>query len=81
MNHVTTGHSSSAVVAIMSLEAALSLSIPELLQVLNKKLVLECTRVQEIRIPSGAASVTTLEAEVSHDESISSDYLSKNGNV
>lgn len=49
----------------MSSEAALDLSLLELLKVLNKKLTLECTRVREIRLPTGAASITILEAEVS----------------
>jgi hypothetical protein len=48
----------------MPLEAATNLSVPELLQALNEKLTLECTRVREIRLPPGAASVTVLEAQV-----------------
>jgi hypothetical protein len=50
---------------IMSFEAALNLSVLELLQVLNAKVALECTRVREIRLSPGLASITTLEAEVS----------------
>ena len=53
------------VAAAMSLEAALNLSIPELLRVLNEKLGLECTRAQQLRLPSVPASITSLGAEVS----------------
>ena len=49
----------------MSLEAALDLSIPELLRVLSEKLGLECTRAREIRLPPVPTSITSLEAEVS----------------
>ena len=49
----------------MSSEAALDLSIPELLRVLNEKLGLECTRAREIRLPAVPASITSLEAEAS----------------
>jgi len=54
-----------AAVTIMSSEAALNLSILELIQALNEKLGLECTGAREIRLPSGLASVTALESEVS----------------
>ncbi|KAF9649588.1 hypothetical protein BDM02DRAFT_3186215 [Thelephora ganbajun] len=49
----------------MSLNAALNLSVLELLQALNKKLGLECTGAREVRLPPGQASATTLEAEAS----------------
>jgi len=55
----------------MSLEAALNLSVPDLLRVLNDKLILECTRVREIPLPPVLASITTLRAEVSTALSIS----------
>lgn len=52
----------------MSSEAALSLSILELLQVLNEKLGLECAKAREVRLPpvpaSVLASVTSLKIEV-----------------
>ena len=51
--------------AAMSLEAALNLSVPELLRALNEKLGLECTRARGIRLPPVPASITSLEAEVS----------------
>lgn len=51
-------------VTIMSSEGALNLSILELLQVLNKKLGLECTKVREIRLPPVPTSVTPPETEV-----------------
>jgi len=35
----------------MPLEAARDLSIPDLLRVLNEKLCLECTRLQEAPLP------------------------------
>ena len=65
----------------MSFEAALSLPILELLQVLRKKLTLEYTRVREIRLPPGVASVSILEAEVSTPRSISFAYLHERGGV
>ena len=49
----------------MPSEAALNLSVPELLQALNEKLGLECTRVREIPLPPILSSITTLRAEVS----------------
>ena len=55
----------------MSLEAALSLSVPELLRVLNEKLGLECTRAREIRLPPVPASITSLGTEVSGSQSTS----------
>lgn len=71
-----------AVAAIMSFEAALSLPILELLQVLRKKLTLEYTRVREIRLPPGVASVSVLEAEVSTPRSISFEaYLQERRHV
>jgi len=50
----------------MSLEAAINLSIPELLRVLSEKLGQECTRVREIPLPPVLASIATLEVEVSN---------------
>ena len=58
-------------VAAMSLEAAINLSVPELLRVLSEKLGQECTRVREIPLPPVLASIATLEAEVSTPWSIS----------
>ena len=49
----------------MHSEAALNLSVPELLRALNEKLGLEYTRRREIRLPPVPASITFLEAEVS----------------
>ena len=49
----------------MPVEAALNLSIPELLRALNEKLGPECTRVREISLPPLPASITCLGAEVS----------------
>lgn len=56
---------SRATTAIMPSEAVLNLSFLELLQALNETVISECTRVQEIRLPNGVASVTALKAEVS----------------
>ena len=53
----------------MSLKAALSSSILELLQALNEKLGLECARTQEIHLPPVLSSVISLEAEVSSPNS------------
>jgi len=61
----------------MSLEAAISLSVPELLHVLSEKLSRECTRVQEIPLPAVLASIATLEAEVSTPWSI---FLNRHSN-
>jgi hypothetical protein len=49
----------------MSSEAALDLSILELVRALNEKLGLECAKAREICPPPAQASVTSLEAEVS----------------
>ena len=48
----------------MSLETARDLSIQDLFRVLNEKLSLECTRIQDIP-PSRAAPTAHLESEVS----------------
>ena len=53
----------------MSLEAARSLSVPELLRVLNEKLGLEHTRLRKYH-PPAAVSTTSLEAEVSMPPSV-----------
>ena len=50
----------------MSLKTAHDLSIPDLLRLLNGKLGLECTRLQETPLPPPAT--TTLESEVSPPE-------------
>lgn len=50
------------------LEAAEYLTIPELLHVLGKKLGVECTKLQKYNPP--AASITSLEVEVSNPSSI-----------
>jgi hypothetical protein len=52
-------------VTIMSSEAALNLSVLELLRALNEKLGLKYTKAREIRLPPVPASVTLLETEVS----------------
>ena len=49
----------------MPSEAALDLSILELVQALNEKLDLECIKAREIRFSPALASVASLEAEVS----------------
>ena len=49
---------------IMPSEAALNLSLLDLLQAFNEKLSLECTRIQVTRLPHGV-SVTALKTEVS----------------
>ena len=53
---------------IMSLETARNLSIPDLLCLLNEKLGLGCTRLQETPFPL-AVSVASLESEVSEPQS------------
>jgi len=45
-------------------DAALELSVEQLISVLNKKLFMECTRVQAAIPPIPRAPVTTLTAEV-----------------
>lgn len=50
--------------ATMSLDAARNLSIPDLLRVLNEKLGLECSRLQNTPLPP-ASSTASLESEVS----------------
>ena len=54
----------------MSLEAALDLSVPQLLRVLDEKIGLECSRVRGIRLPPISTSITSLEVEVSAPYSI-----------
>jgi hypothetical protein len=49
----------------MPSETALNLTILELLQALNEKLTLECTKEPENLFPHGAASTTPLKTEVS----------------
>ena len=51
-------------ITVMSLEATRDLSIPDLLCLLNEKLGLECTRLQETPLPPLAATAS-LESEVS----------------
>ena len=54
---------------IMSLDTARGLSIPDLLRLLNDKLGLECTRLQETPL-SLQVTTASLEPEVSHPELI-----------
>ena len=54
---------------IMSLETARDLSIPDLLRLLNEKLGLECTRLQETP-PPPLVDTASLESEVSSPELI-----------
>ena len=54
---------------IMSLDTARGLSIPDLLRLLNDKLGLECTRLQETPLPL-LVSTASLESEVSPPELI-----------
>ena len=56
-------------IAIMSLEAARNLSIPDLLRVLDEKLKLEYYRLRNTQ-PPPFASVTLLESEVSMPQSV-----------
>lgn len=51
-------------------EAALNLSFLELVQALNEKVTLKCTRVREMRFSRGVAFVTALKTEVSTPRSI-----------
>jgi len=53
----------------MSLEAARSLSIPDLLRVMNERIDLECANLRETRLPP-VASIALLEPEVSLDSPI-----------
>ena len=50
------------------METGRDLSIPDLLRLLNEKLGLECTRLQETPLPP--VSTASLESEVSAPESI-----------
>ena len=52
----------------MSLETARNLSIPDLLDVVNEKLDLECVKLREIRLPP-IAWATSMEREVSEPSS------------
>ena len=54
---------------IMSLDTARGLSIPDLLRLLNEKLGLECTRLQETP-PPPLVDTASLESEVSSPELI-----------
>ena len=54
----------------MSLEAALNLSVLELLQALNEKFSLECARTRGNCFPPILGSIPSLEAEVSSPWSI-----------
>ncbi|KAF9784626.1 hypothetical protein BJ322DRAFT_1109338 [Thelephora terrestris] len=59
----------------MSLEAALNLSISELLHVLNNKLYLECKRLREYH-PPPAVTTTSLGTEIERLETTAQDILS-----
>lgn len=61
LSHVT----NRALAPTMPLEAVLDLSVLELLQVLNKKLGLKCTRTQDACLPPIQGSISSLETEVS----------------
>ena len=52
----------------MALEAALELSIEQLISALNKKIFMECTRVQSVMPPTSRALVATLTTEVRSSE-------------
>lgn len=56
------------VTAAMAFDAALELSVEQLISVLNKKIFMECTRVQLTVAPATRASVAALTAEVRRDE-------------
>ena len=60
----------------MPSEAAVNLSVPELLQALNEKLGLECTRARQTRLPPVPALIVSLEAKVSI---LRSTYLGERG--
>ena len=60
----------------MSLEAARSLSIPDLLRVLSEKLNLECTRSQETPLPPVFTPASAVESEVRAPQSV---YLTEHG--
>ena len=53
---------------IMTPDAALELSVEQLIDTLNKKLSIECTRVQSAMPPTSRALVATLTAEVRAQE-------------
>ena len=52
----------------MAFNAALKLSVEQLVSVLNKKIFMDCTRVQLTAAPATRTSVAALEAEVRHGE-------------
>ena len=52
----------------MTIDAALELSVEQLISALNKKIFMECTRVQSMTAPTSRALVATLTAEVRLDE-------------
>ena len=62
----------------MSSNAALNLSVPELLRTLNEKLGLECTRARESCSPPILSSISSAEAEVSGSRSI---HLNEGGRI
>lgn len=71
-------HPATPLAAIMSLEAALNLSVLELLRALNKKLGLECTRTQEYCLPP-LGLIPSLETEVSGPLSMNVARIGSNG--
>lgn len=48
----------------MALDAALELSVEQLISVLNKKIFMECTRIQSRAAPASRTLVAALTAEV-----------------
>jgi len=52
----------------MAFDAALELSVEQLVSVLNKKIFMDYTRVQLTAAPTTRASVAALTAEVRHGE-------------
>jgi len=52
----------------MALDAALELSVEQLVSALNKKIFMECTRVQLTAAPATRTLVAALAAEVWHGE-------------
>ena len=57
-----------SVTTAMTLDAALSLSVEQLITALNKKIFMECTRVQSTISPISRALVPGLTAEVRSSE-------------
>jgi len=56
------------VTTAMAFDAALELSVEQLVSVLNKKIFMECARIQLTAAPTTRTSVAALTAEVRHGE-------------